>query len=43
MERMAVENLPEVDVLVEAVGVARLVVAGRLTGDAPLASVAPDG
>src|SRR3712207_849523 len=36
VERMAVENLPEVDVLVEAVGVARLVVAGRLTGDAPL-------
>jgi hypothetical protein len=36
VKRAAAVYLPEVDVLVEAVRVARLVVAGRLTEDAPL-------
>jgi hypothetical protein len=36
VENPTVENLPEVDVLVEAVGVARLVVAGGLAGEAAL-------
>jgi hypothetical protein len=36
VEDPAIVDLPQVDVLVEAVGLTGLVVAGRLSGDAPL-------